>query len=169
MAVVTLKGHVSRALHFMEREDIYIAVGGKTEWENESKPPIPNILDEITDLIVMKKAETKILVTLDDENGSIQYMEHKYRPVAPENAYDEGARWVYCMSYLNYDEAPISVSYRTLALQTRVVRSPSVPEAQYILLPDQIVDMGISEIVDHIQPIYRRADKREKLAIIAEF
>lgn len=169
MAVVRLDGHVSRALRFMEEDDVYIAIGKTSPWDNESQPPVPTVNEPLVDLVAMKKVETKILVVLDDENGTIQYFDHKYSPVAPEEAFEKGARWVYCMSYLNYSEAPISVSYRQVALQTGVVRKSSVPSAQYVLLPEEIQDMGVAEIIDNIEPIYRRADKREKLGIIAEF
>lgn len=169
MAIVTLDGHVSRALKFMEQDDVYIAIGGRTTWDDEANPPAPDIMSRITDLIAMKKVETKILVVQDDENGTIPYLDHRYRAVAPEDAFTEGARWVYCMSYLNYSEAPINVGYRQVALQTGVVRVSTVPDAQYVLLPEEVEDQGRSEIIDNIQPIFRRADKREKIGIIAEF
>lgn len=169
MAIVRVDGHVARAMRFMEQDDVYIALGKSTPWENEAQPPIPDINEPLVDLVVMKKVETKILVVLDDENGTIQYFDHKYSPVAPEDAIAKGARWVYCMSYFSYSEAPVSVSYRQVALQTGVRRKSSVPSAQYVLLPNEIEEMGITEIIDQIEPIYRRADKREKVGIIAEF
>lgn len=169
MAIVRLDGHVSRALRFMEEDDVYIAIGKTSPWDNESQPPVPNVNEPQVELIAMKKVETKILVVLDDEEGTIQYLDHKYSPVAPTDAYTKGARWVYCMSYLNYSEAPISVAFRQVALQTGVVRKSSVPAAQYVLLPEEIENVGVAEIIDNITPIYRRVDKREKLGIIAEF
>lgn len=169
MAIVRLDGHVSRALRFMEEDDVYIAIGKSSPWDNEAQPPVPGVNEAQVELIAMKKVETKILVVEDDENGTIPYLDHKYTPVTPEEAYEKGARWVYCMSYLNYAEVPIGVAYRQIALQTGVVRKSSVPEAQYVLLPEEIESMGVAEIIDNIEPVFRRADKREKIGIIAEF
>lgn len=169
MAIVTLDGHVTRAKRFMEQGDIYVAIGHRSEWPDESSPPIPSISDRITDLIAMKKVETQVMVVQDDDNGTIPYMDHKYTPCTPEEAYEVGARWVYCYCTFEYDELPINVAYRQVALQTGVVRAAGVSDAKYVLLPNEIADVGYSEILDNIQPIFRRIDKKEKVGIIAEF
>lgn len=169
MALVTLDGHVARAIRFMRQDDLYIAIGRTTEWEDESNPEIPDIHDSIQDVVAAKKVETKILVVQDDEEGTIRYLDHMYRPVSLSEAYEEGARWVYCYTALEYSEVPVGISYRTIALVSGLQRAEGVPEAKYALYGEEIVDVGITEIIDNIQPVYRRANKKEKIGIIAEF
>jgi hypothetical protein len=169
MAIVTLKGHVARAKRFMEQDDVYIAIGKSTPWGNESQPNLPTVESFVEELIAMKKAETKVLAVQDDEHGTIQYMDHKYTLCTVEEAYERGARWVYCYCGFEYSELPVNISYRQVALQSGVVRKSTVPVAQYVLLPGDIEDVGISEILDNIQPIYRRVDKKERIGIIVEF
>lgn len=55
MAVTTLKGHVSRALDFYNKPDIYMGIGKTTPWEDEYNPPTPATTDELTEPAGYKK------------------------------------------------------------------------------------------------------------------
>lgn len=57
MAVITLKGHVSRALDFYNKPDIYMGIGKTTPREDEYNPPIPATTDELTEPAGYKKVE----------------------------------------------------------------------------------------------------------------
>ena len=41
MAIMTLNGHVSRALDFYGRDDLYFGIGRTSAWADEKTPPIP--------------------------------------------------------------------------------------------------------------------------------
>lgn len=168
MAIVTLDGHVARATDFFNRNDVYIAIGHKEEWEDEANPPLPQLDDEIEDIIAIKRVESKSFV-VEDPEGDLLHLGKHYKIVQPEQAFEKGARWIYCVAWLEYGECPTEVAYRQVAIQTMVETLGGLPEGQYVFTPEQIVNNGITEILDNIQPIYRRPDKKEKLAVIAEF
>lgn len=168
MAVVTIKGHVSRALEFYSKTDLFIGIGKQTPWANESLPPVPLMTDDLLEPVGYKKVETRGMV-IPDEAGDIIYRGQRWRIVPLEDAISLGARWVYMACWISYDELPVNVSYRQLACIKGVVPIAGLPSGQYTFLPSQVSNVGITEILSNEVPTYRSIDKREKLAIIAEF
>ena len=164
MAICTLKAHVSRALDFYNKEDIYFAIGKSTPWsasdidnfdasrDYENNPPVPKNTDDMKEIVGFKKAEFKAMVVQDDTD-----------------AVTEGARWVYISTELSYDELPTDKPYRQVGIYTGLKKSSSVQGNVYNLLPNQVTDKGLLEVIDFRKPVYRDSDVREKLKIILEF
>ena len=137
-ATTTLRGHVSRALDFFERNDIYFAIGKEDAWPDEDAPSAPDINAATLDgLIGAKKVETVNLV-VPDANGSIIYRDSKWRTVSPSEALTAGARWVLIETWLRYDELPIT-DYRQVGVFSRLVKADSVPAGKLNLLPTVII------------------------------
>ena len=180
MAICTLKAHVSRALDFYNKEDIYFAIGKSTPWgvsdidnfdasrDYENNPPVPKNTDDMKEIVGFKKAEFKAMVVQDD-NGSLEYRGVNWRIVSPTDAVTEGARWVYISTELSYDELPTDKPYRQVGIYTGLKKSSSVQGNVYNLLPNQVTDKGLLEVIDFRKPVYRDSDVREKLKIILEF
>ena len=180
MAICTLKAHVSRALDFYKKDDIYFAIGKGSQWtasdlENfdttrdyDMNPPVPKNTDDMKELIGFKKSEFKALV-IQDDNGSLEYRGVNWRIVSPDDAITQGARWVYVSTELSYDELPTDKPYRQVGIYTGLRKSESVKGNVYNLLPNQVVDKGLLEVIDYRKPVYRDTDVREKLKIILEF
>ena len=118
MAIATLKGHVSRALDFFNKSNIYYGIGKSTACVDEFNPPLPLETDDLEETIGYKKAESIFLV-VPDEEGAITYKDTSWRVVSPSNALTEGARWVYVSTYLSYDELPVDITYRQTAVLDR--------------------------------------------------
>lgn len=172
MAVVTIKGHVSRAMDFYNKEDIHFCIGKSTPWDNENSPPVPKNTDEIQDALGYKLIESKFLVIpVENENAAyeLMYRQTKWKIVPYEEALEKGARWVYIMSFIAYDEFPVDIVYRQIGVYTRLVRKSGVPDNQAALTPDEVEDPGILEFLDNRRPIYRELDQREKIAVVIEF
>lgn len=76
MAVTLLKGHVSRALDFYNKSDIYLGLGKTTPWEEgESNPPTPLNTDSLVEIAGYKKVESKFLVIPDDTGtGELSFL-----------------------------------------------------------------------------------------------
>jgi hypothetical protein len=181
MAIFTLRGHVSRALDFYNKGDVYFAIGKYNKWDETTvhdydperdydvDPPIPANTDPFLEPIAYKKVQSKFMVVPDEENGTLEYRGTKWRIVLPENAADEGARWVYITSIMEYSEMPTDKPYRQVGVYTGLVRAGGVPPELYVLLPEQVEDPGILEILDDRKPVYRDADVKEQIKLVLEF
>lgn len=178
MAVTTIKGHVSRALDFFARNDIYFAYGRTTAWandaqgRNEGSPdftlPLENVSDTtLQELVAYKKTEVKHLV-VPDANGTIAYRQRRWRIVPEAQAVAEGARWVYLQTTLAYDEVPLT-DYRQIGVFSRLVKQSSVPAGQLALLPKDVSNSGILEVTDNRRVITRQLDQKEILELVIEF
>ena len=54
-------------------------------------------------------------------------------------------------------------------MYTGLVRAPGVPTDIYVLLPAQVADPGILEVLDDRKPVYRDADVKEQIKLVLEF
>ena len=185
MAILTMKGHVSRALDFLNKDSIYAAIGKSTKWaqgdckelegdgfdptkDYDLYPPAPSINDNMIDIIGFKKIEIRSMVIQDDE-GSIEYRGTRWRSLGVEEAIEVGSRWVYISTVLTYNELPVSAPYRQVGIYTGLKTLESVPDGKYALLPEDVEDVGLLEILDNRKPVYRDYDVRELIKIILEF
>jgi hypothetical protein len=83
MAIATRGSHVARAIEFFKRNDKYFGIGRVSAWDNETAPPAPDSnLYNIQELVGLKKVDNCYLV-IQDENGSIEYRDSKWR-IVPE-------------------------------------------------------------------------------------
>lgn len=187
MAVTTLEGHVQRAIDFTKKSDVYFVLARKSsEWTeddrtedtpstitiSDSNPPVPISTSVLTDIQGYKKVETTYLVrpTLKDETPDISYQDSNWKIIPEAKAVSEGARWVYLTSTVAYDELPTDMIYRQVGILSGLVRSESAKSSgKYSLTPDEVESNGILELIDFRKPVYREADKREKLKVIIEF
>jgi len=80
----------------------------------------------------------------------------------------EGARWVYIGAYARYDELPL-VGYRVLAVFSRLIKEQSVASNKVALLPADVLDVGILEVLDNRKVINRALDQQEMLSVVIEF
>lgn len=184
MAITTVRGHVSRALDFYSKDSIYFIVGRTTPWTesdrtpntpssvvevNDNAPPVPMDTDDITDVVGLKKVESKFLVVPDDDKGTLSYRNKKWRIVPKDSAIADSARWVYVSSTIKYEEFPLDISYRQIGATTNVQLTEDADANNYVVLPNHIKDKGIVEVIDNRKPIYREADQVEILKLVIEF
>ena len=167
MAITTLKGHVSRAMDFFHKPDIYFMLGRTTPWDDENNPPVPNATDEIEEVLGYKKVES-IFMVVPDNSGTLVYRNTKWKIVPLDQALAKGARWVYISSYLTYEELPLE-SYRQIGITTKLVKKAGVAPGKMNLLPTEVADAGILEVINNRKPIYRQTDLREQLVMVLEF
>ena len=73
------------------------------------------------------------------------------------------------MSNIQYSEFPTNISYRQIEVVSGLVPADSVVDGRANLLPSQVKDVGIPEVLDNRTPIFREPDQREKLIVIIEF
>lgn len=172
LPVTTIAGHTSRAISFYELNHIYFGIGKTSAWDGETNDgftvPLPSpsatTLDE---LVGMKLCSTKAIVYPDDD-GTIVYRTQTWRKVTPEDAIKLGAHWVYIEATIDYDELP-AVSYREIGVFTRVQLNDGVASNKSVLLPSDIKDTGILEVIDQRKVITRNEDSRDTFSMIIEF
>ena len=168
MATTTIGGHVARALDFFDNNDVYFAIGKSDPWVDEDYPPAPSINDsDVTGVIGLKKIESKHMV-VPDEEGDIVYRDSRWRIVPYDQAVVENARWVYISCSLLYDELPL-VDYRQVGVYSRVVKNEGILPGKFNLLPSEVADLGILEIIDNRKKTSRNLDQKETLSIVLEF
>jgi hypothetical protein len=80
----------------------------------------------------------------------------------------EGARWVYIKTALAYDEVPI-VEYRQLGVYSKLEKQDEVLPGKMALLPNEVKEKGILEVIDNRKPTPRHSDQKELLELILEF
>ena len=177
LPVTTVMGHVSRAISFCELPGIYFAIGRTTPWPGELEAaelhtdytvPLPPIeatgLDE---LIGMKRVSTKSLV-VPDADGTIIYRDNVWRRITPEEAIRRQAHWVYIEASIYYDELP-DTNYREIGVFTRVRLKEGVPELKQVILPEEIEDTGVLEILDYRKVVTRNEDTKDTFSMIIQF
>lgn len=172
LPITTTVGHVSRAISFFELPKLYFALGKTSPWPGEDQPgfsaPLP-LVSAITleELVGMKQVDTKSIVTPDDQ-GTIVYRDQTWRKVAPMEAVKLGAHWVYIEASIFYEELP-TTAYRQIGVFSRVVTKPSVPDNKRVLLPGDIQDVGVLEILDQRKVVNRNEDSKDTFSMIVEF
>lgn len=171
LPVTTTVGHVSRAISFQELANVYFGLGKTSPWENETddnfSAPLPSIeATELEELIGMKKVDVKSLV-VPDEDGTIVYRDQTWRKISAEEAIKLGAHWVYIEATIYYDELPAQ-AYRQIGVFSRVVTKPSASSSA-VLLPEDIINVGVLEILDQRKVVTRNEDSRDTFSMIIEF
>lgn len=167
-ATTTVGGHVARALDFVNKDTLYFGIGKSTPWQEDDIPEPPDILtSEVQEVIGYKKVEHAYLVVPDD-NGDINYRDSRWRIVPPDQALAQGARWVYVDTYIRYTELPI-VPYRVVCVISNLLPTADVAPGKTALLPNEVLDAGIVEVVDNRGAVNRQVDQREQLSMVIEF
>ncbi|MNH41086.1 hypothetical protein D3C79_1025180 [compost metagenome] len=66
------------------------------------------------------------------------------------------------------DELPLT-SYRQIGFYSELELETGVPTNQLVLLPSDVADPGLLEVVDNRKVTHRQSDQSEKLSFIIEF
>lgn len=172
LPVTTIVGHVSRAISFFELSSVYFGLGRTSPWEGETEPdfsaPLPSIeAKNLDELIGMKKVDVKSLVVPDDE-GTVVYRDQTWRKISTQEAIELGAHWVYIEASILYEELP-AVAYRQIGIFSRVAVKDGVSITKSILLPEDISNVGILEVLDQRKVVTRNEDSRDTFSMIIEF
>lgn len=167
MATTTTSGHVSRALDFFERNDIFVGIGRTTPWEDEALPPVPSTEAKLVEEIMGYKKLEFIHLVVPDEAGEISYRDSRWRKVPFDKAVEENARWVYIEAHIRYDELPLQ-PYRQIGIFSRL-KATTAASAKLVLTPEEVEDMGILEVLDNRRVVNRQLDQKEQLSMVIEF
>ncbi|GLI90617.1 hypothetical protein ACSHUI_00905 [Bacillus subtilis] len=175
MAVKTRAHRVSRALDFYKKNTIYFSIGRTTPWEDENNPPRTEDTTPLEEMIGMRKADRVLLVTpydgSDVPEGTeiIEFVENSFWKVVPEqDALKEYARYVYIETTINPSDLPLG-SYRQVGVHSGVVRKEGVSAGKFNLLPDEIEDTGMLELIDNREKNLRGESTRLLLNFIIKF
>lgn len=183
LPVTTTAGHVSRAILFQQLPSIYFGLGRTSPWPGEIyalehdgmnedgkewSAPLPSVdTTELDELIGMKRVDTKTLVYPDDD-GTVVYRDRTWRKISADEAITLGAHWVYLEAQVFYDELP-ATAYRQIGIHSMVKLADGVPANKSILLPDDIVNQGILEVLDQRKVVTRNEDSKDTFSMIIEF
>lgn len=173
LPITTTVGHVSRAISFYELQSVYFALGKQTPWSDDEhdpdfKPPLPSVdATDLDELIGMKRVDVKSLV-VPDPDGTVVYRDQTWRKVSIEEAIELGAHWVYLEATIDYEDLP-AVAYRQIGVYSRVTLNSDTASNKKILLPEDISNTGILEILDQRKVVTRNEDSRDTFSMIVEF
>jgi hypothetical protein len=99
------------------------------------------------------------MITCNDSNWGF---------VATENAYSAKARWVYVQAIIDGNELPL-VSYREIGLYSALQVAEGVGEDSAVLLPAQVANNGVLEVISYRKPIPRSDDQKDQLSLVLAF
>lgn len=165
-ACTTKDFHVNRAKEFYSKGRLFFALAKEEDWE-DSQVQTPNYNTELEGVWGYKRVETKYLV-VPDENGDLVFQRQRFRIVSPDEANEQGARWLYIMSYVNYDELPFK-TYHQIGIVSDVTFKEGVAEGTMAVTPDEVEFPGYLEIINNRKGVGREPDLREQLALVIEF
>lgn len=175
MAISTTRGHVSRAVAFFKEPEIFFGFGRQTPWsetEGDGTSEIPDApsmaATQIEEPIGFKLVDKVHLVIPNNSDGTIAYKDSKWEIVPEDQAYVKNARHVYIECTLRYDEIPL-IDYRQIGIITGLKRASSVLHGKAALIPSEVEDQGILQILDNRKPTVRQKDQKEQLSLIIEF
>lgn len=176
LPITTTMGHVSRAILFQQMPYIYFGLGRSTPWEGELEAeesgeefsaPLPSVdATELDELIGLKRVDVKALVTPDGD-GTVVYRDRTWRKISAEDAIKLQAHWVYLEASIYYDELPAR-AYRQIGVFSMVKLKEGVPENKAVLLPEDIENTGILEVLDQRKVVTRNEDSRDTFSMILE-
>ncbi|WP_099321085.1 hypothetical protein [Anaerococcus sp. Marseille-P3625] len=170
LPIITNTAHCSRALSLLEQGNIFIGLGRTSPWENENKdgfvPPEPNLdAENLDELVGMKKAD-RVSMVIPDESGEIEYAKIKFKTLTKEEALKLKSRWVLIESTIYFDELP-PVTYRQIGIFSRVTPKNG-NENKRILLPEDIEDVGVLEVIANRKVTTRQSDTKDSYFMIIE-
>ena len=164
-AISTVNYHIQSAVNLYNTE-LWFVLAREAEWPS-GVPVAPTADSELDGPWCYRKTEVKYLVVPDDVNGTIEYKGQKFRIVLPSAAFVEGARWVYVMTNLYYNEVPLK-PYGQIGLNSNVVPNEDIPAGQQVLLPEELKSEGTTLFIDNRGTITRQVDQKEQLVVIIE-
>lgn len=162
-------GRINRARIYYENVgDLYIAIGRTSPWNDEENPPDPTGLEtNVEEVIGFKKVDQFYFVVEDEVGGNLTFRGKTWRIVTVDNIFIEQSRWIYVSASIVGDELPLS-EYRQVGLYSGLVPSFGFENAD-VLLPNQIDNSGVLEILGNRKFTPRQADQTEKAILIMEF
>lgn len=169
--IETVAGRVRRAQLFYENiEDLFMALGRTSPWEDEEDPPVPTGQEEdIEEAIGFKKVDQIFYVVEDETYGTLSFRDKSWRIIDPEedDIFEEKCHWIYVSTGFVGDELPL-VEYRQIGLFSGVT-----PHEQYeeedVLLPAEVEDRGALEVIGNRTSVERKEDQTDKPVLILEF
>lgn len=167
MAIATLEGHISRAVDFSNKRDLFFVIGKISPWESEQSPPAPNELTVVGEVIGYKRVEQVVLV-VQDESGELLYEGTRWRLCTEADAYIAGAVHVYVDTVLTSDELPLQ-TFRQVGLVSSLSLKSETNPNKYHLLPSEVDSPGVLQVVSNRVPVARQLGQSQKLSFIISF
>jgi len=106
---------------------------------------------------------TNIITTVEDASES-----YAVDTVVEFGSIAEGSNLVYVQGLISYDELPLQ-SFRQVGVVTDLTPIEAVLVGQKALLPEEVINDGILEIVENRTAVNRAIDQRENISLIIEF
>jgi len=174
-ALFTTKTRCLNALNFKNEENLYLAIGRTTPWDDENNPPTPSVSDiQVTELIYIKKITVKHLAILDtpyDAYGiDVSVGGYDYNYVADEDAYSLAIPKVYLSTSIFFsDIAPTNTSFRQIGilLNPQDVYGSNLTGIEY--LAASVGDQGELLYLENREVITRDPSQSEKFEFILIF
>lgn len=171
LPILTNASHCARAMSFFEQGNIYIGLGKTTPWEGEDEdgfiPPEPDVnAINLTELIGVKKVN-RVVMVMPSEDGEVEYATQRFKTLTKEEAFKQKSRWVLIESTIEFVELP-PVSYRQIGIFSRLTPNDGLND-QKVLLPNEIKDIGILEVINNRKAVTRQSDTRDSYRMIIEF
>ena len=170
LPIIPNTAHCSRALALVNSNNIFFAIGRAEPWQDEDVegfiPPAPDVEATTLDGIIGMKKADRVIMVVPDEEGEIEYASIKFRTITNEEALALKSRWVLIETKIFYEELP-PIPYRQMGVFSNV-KPTEGNETKQVLLPEEIEDVGILEIINNRKVVTRQSDTREHFFMVIE-
>lgn len=170
LPIIPNTAHCSRALALANSNNMFFAIGREEPWENEDVegfiPPAPDIEATTLDGIIGMKKADRVTMVVPDENGDIEYASIKFRTISNEEAFELKSRWVLIEVRIYFEELP-PTEYRQIGVFSNV-RPTEGNELKQVLLPEEIENVGILEVLNNRKVVTRQSDTRDHYFMVIE-
>ncbi len=112
-------------------------------------------------------ADIKHMVVPDDDSDDLVWNGQNWRIVDEADAQVEGARWVYVGGTLAGADLVLK-NYRQIALTSGLVRADEVDENATSLTPTEVEDVGVIQMIEHMEKIVRGEESDEVYVHVIE-
>lgn len=170
LPIIPNTAHCSRALALANSKNMFFAIGREEPWDNEDVegfvPPAPDINAETLDGIIGMKKADRVVMVIPDEEGEIEYATIKFKTISNEEAFKLKARWVLIETKIHFEDLPPK-PYRQIGVFSNVTPTEGNEQKQ-ILLPEEIEDVGILEVLNNRKVVTRQSDTNDHYFMIVE-
>jgi hypothetical protein len=174
-ALFTNNQRILNALSLKQENNLYLAIGRTTPWDDEDNPDTPLVTQtEIEELIYIKKINVKHLIIDDDPYDAygpdVEVGGYGYTFVDDANAFIQTAMGVYFSNTIYFgDIAPTDITYRQVGilLNPKDALGALLTDGEY--LAASVADQGELLYVDNRTYITRDASQSEKFEVILNF
>jgi len=171
ISIIPNRSKVSRAYDFYHNT-LWVGLGRTTPWTDEGNPPTPSQDVQVLDEPIIYKKTSVVTFVIEDEEGAIAVYRGSelvhFRAISPEEAVAQNISSIFIECQFLPEEVADTVTYRQVGIFSHLVPAEGY-EANDILAPENVDDVGFLEWISHQEPVYIQPNQINTIQVIITF